>query len=85
MGARTRKIRRFIDTTGTQDGRRPIGTCRTISPDQCEKILLERLGNRAKDLCIQVDRLTLLGTAVTSEGTVGAPSGQAGAYPLAAV
>jgi hypothetical protein len=30
----------------------PIRTSRTISPDQCEKILLERLGNRTEDLCI---------------------------------
>eukprot|EP00966_Prymnesium_polylepis_P213860 4952947-Prymnesium_polylepis.1 len=33
-------IRKFIATTGTQDGRCPIRTSRTISPEQCEKILL---------------------------------------------
>ena len=69
------EIRKFIDTTGTQDGRCPIRTSRTISPDRCGKILLERLGKRAKGQAAEQQRRGMQRAAARAEVARGDETG----------
>eukprot|EP00966_Prymnesium_polylepis_P272444 6294478-Prymnesium_polylepis.1 len=61
---RNSEIRKFIDTTGTQDGLCPIRTSRTLSRwPVCKNPSGAPRENRYRGF--QVDHLTLSGTAVT--------------------